>query len=154
MRKYLSCLAAICLVSSALVAQDGKTYRAELTGSQQVPAVETWAGGRATFTVTNGSTSLNFTVTVSRIDNVSGAKLHLGSAGTNGPAVATLYNGPTIPGTSEGTLAAGQLTVLDLTGPLQDSPMSELFRLIEAGEIYVNVTTELYDMGEIRGQVH
>lgn len=96
------------------------------------------------------------------------AHLHLGPADTPGPIVVWLYPSrppaQPLPGRTQGTLAEGDITAADLTGPLAGRPFSALVDQIEAGNIYVNVhTNDFVDppntgqgdfpAGEIRGQL-
>ena len=91
--------------------------------------------------------------------------IHKGSVGTNGPVVATLNVGGAFAGalasTSDGgggsvmtsTSVGGTITSADLKGPLAGKDVSDLIRLIEDGNAYVNVHTHQNLNGEIRGQL-
>jgi len=52
-----------------------------------------------------------------------------------------------------GVLARGTLTAAELQGPLQGKTIGDLVDQIKAGTAYVNVHTEKYPAGEIRGQI-
>lgn len=119
-----------------------ETYKAHLTGQEQVPAVETPATGEATFQLSKDGNSLSFKIELSGIQNVVGAHLHLGAKGYNGEIVANLF-GPEIPGGGpfSGTLAEGTITSDSLTGSWAGSPLSALIDQIRAGRIYVSVKT-------------
>jgi CHRD domain len=56
-------------------------------------------------------------------------------------------------GKFSGVLRWGTLTAADLVGPLQGKSISDLVDQIKAGNAYVNVHTEKYPAGEIRGQI-
>ena len=47
----------------------------------------------------------------------------------------------------------GYITSSDLVGPLKGKQISDLVKLINDGEAYVNVHTETNPKGEIRGQI-
>jgi len=87
---------------------------------------------------------------------VTGADIHIGKQGENGPAVATLFNpsnsGPPT-GTINGLLTAGSLTSSKLTGPLTGKAIGNLVIIIRGGGAYVNVHTTQNRNGEIRGQI-
>src|SRR5512135_1613072 len=69
-----------------------KSFKAMLSGSEIVPAVETMAKGDATFTLIKDEKALSYYVTVSDIENVTAAHIHLGKKGENGPPVALISN--------------------------------------------------------------
>ena len=77
------------------------------------------------------------------------AHLHLGQAGTNGPVVADL--GPGIYG-HEVNL---RISASDVVGPLSQAadPFVALLNELAAGNVYINLHTEAFPAGEIRGQV-
>lgn len=115
------------------------------------------ATGLATFQHRPGSGEIHYRVNVANIENVTMSHIHLGAQGDEGPVVAWLY--PEMPppqlieGRTQGTLAQGVIASDDLVGPLEEEELDDLLALMEAGEIYVNVHTEQYPPGEIRGQI-
>jgi hypothetical protein len=96
-------------------------------------------------------------VNVANIENVTQAHIHYGARGENGPVVVWLHpEGPPpelIPGRFSGVLATGTITADDLVGPLENQPLSALVDWMLAEETYVNIHTEQYPPGEIRGQI-
>lgn len=138
--------------------QKVKNFRAHLSGDQEVPtAVETNATGQAIFQLSKDGTELSYKLIVANIDNVRMAHIHVAAAGVNGPVTAWLYpSAPpmmVIPGTTNGILAEGVITAANLLGPLAGKPLSALVELMQAGNTYVNVHTNAYPPGEIRGQI-
>ncbi len=130
-------------------------YKAELSGAE-IPPVLTKATGEATFelTVNGKSGALHYKLAVRNIENATGAHLHIGKKTTSqGPVVAPLFGGPKKSGQFSGLLAEGTITDKDLAGPLSGKTVQDLARMINAGDIYVNVHTEKHPAGEIRGQV-
>ena len=138
---------------SITASADQKNFRAHLAGGSEVPPVATKATGQALFNLNSDGTELSYRLIVANIDDVRAAHIHNAAAGINGPVVAFLYGGPTIEGQFSGVLAEGTITESDLVGPLEDMPLSDLIALISAGNAYVNVHTDSYPGGEIRGQV-
>jgi hypothetical protein len=133
-------------------AQAQPVYRAQLTGGEMVPPVQTQARGSALFRVTPNSNGVQFQLSVSNVQDVQSAHLQTAAAGQNGPAIVQLHSQAT-PGPSSGQLAAGTLTAADLMGPWAGEPLSKLIETMEAGTIYVIVRTESHPAGVIRGQV-
>jgi hypothetical protein len=132
--------------------QAQSVYRAQLSGGEMVPPVQTQARGNAVFRVTPNSNGVQFQLSVSNIQDIQSAHLQTAAAGQNGPAIVQLHSQAT-PGPSSGQLASGTLTAADLTGPWAGEPLSKLIEAMAAGTIYVIVRTESYPAGVIRGQV-
>jgi len=131
-------------------------FNAKLAGSNEVPPVTTAASGTATFQLLPAAGHeqvLSFQLSLKNINGVTGAHIHNGKQGENGPVVADLFNpsGPT--GAINGKLAAGTLTSSKLTGSLHNKELSALVNMIRSGEAYVNVHTTQNQNGEIRGQI-
>ena len=129
-----------------------KSFKAMLVGSESVPAVETMAKGDATFTVIKDEKALSYYVTVSDIENVTAAHIHLGKKGENGPPVALISNEKRA-GKFSGTLAEGTITKKDLMGSMKGKSVEDLIKKIKKGDAYLNVHTDKYPNGEIRGQI-
>ncbi len=127
-------------------------YSAKLTGSEEVPPAKTDAKGEATFHMSKDGKGLEYTVTVSGIENVTAAHIHTGKKGENGPPVAPL-SVEKKKGKVSGTIAKGTLSAKDLMGSLKGKSLNDLAKEIEAGNTYVNVHTEKFPDGEIRGQL-
>jgi rubrerythrin len=129
----------------------GRTVTVSLSGEQEVPPVDTDASGETTLTLTRDPPELDYRLTVSNIENVVAAHIHIGNEGENGPVVAPLFSDDS--GVSEdGVLATGTITEDDLVGPLEGKSFSELRSMVEKGA-YVNVHTKEHPKGEIRGQI-
>jgi len=110
------------------------TFRASLRGSNEVPPVTTLASGTGIFTLTYAG--LQYDITVAGLSgSIVGAHFHRATVGMSGPVIEPL--------TFNGNRAIGTWT--DLTG-------SERHDILH-GEIYVNVHSQEYPDGEIRGQV-
>lgn len=133
------------------------SFRAHLSGDQEVPPVETIATGQTIFKLSKDGTELSYKLIVANLDDITMAHIHLAPAGENGPVVAWLYPaGPPpqlIEGTTNGILAQGVITSEDLRGVLADASLEDLLEIMMAGGTYVNVHTSEYGGGEIRGQI-
>ena len=132
-------------------------FRAHLTGDAEVHDVETMATGQAIFQLSKDGLELHYKLIVANLENVSMSHIHLAPEGVNGPVVAWLYPaGPppqVIEGTTNGILMEGIVTGDDLVGKLSGMELSALVDSIKAGKTYVNVHTDQYPAGELRGQI-
>jgi len=104
------------------------------------------------FTLIKDEKALSYYVTVSDIENVTAAHIHLGKKGENGPPVAVITNDKKA-GKFSGTLAEGTITKKELMGPMAGKSVEDLFKQIKKGNAYLNVHTDKYPNGEIRGQI-
>ena len=104
-------------------------------GSQEVPPRESQATGTGTFTLDPATNKLtvNFTIQGSLTTTETGAHLHRGAPGVNGPVVVPLPVGST-------------------KSVIVDFPADDVANL-RAGLFYINVHTTQFPAGEIRGQL-
>jgi hypothetical protein len=121
--------------------------------------VQTKATGEASFELTDQGTKLRYEITVSDIQNVTMAHLHVAPEGKNGDHVAWLYPASgmvpkLIAGPLSGKLVSGAITADQLVGPMKGKTIKDLVAKIRAGDVYVNVHTQEHPDGELRGQVH
>lgn len=133
-------------------AEDATIFQADLTGAGEFPARSTAAVGTVGVYV-NGNT-VDYTIEVHGIGNVTGAHIHSGAAGSNGSIRIALYPGPgnnftTPSGAVDGVLISGSFNSSQVTGVTYE----ELLNQMRAGTAYANVHTTQYPGGEIRGQV-
>jgi len=132
-------------------------YVAQLSGAEEVGPNDSKARGQAVFRLSQDGAELSYRLIVANIENVRMAHIHLAPAGSNGPVVAWLYpDGPPpqpIPGRSQGVLAEGVLTADRLLGLLAGGDLADLVAQFEAGNAYVNVHTDQFPGGEVRGQI-
>ncbi|MBZ0177325.1 MAG: PQQ-dependent sugar dehydrogenase, partial [Candidatus Methanoperedens sp.] len=133
-------------------------FTANLSSNEivQQPVVSS-AKGNATFELSDNGTRLHYKIMVENIENVSMAHIHLAPAGVDGPVVAWLYPevppAVLIPGRFDGLLVEGNITSINLSGPLAGQPLNALLGAMIKGNTYVNVHTNQYPGGEIRGQI-
>ena len=129
-----------------------RNFSAHLTGDEEVPApVATNATGQATFKLSKDGTSLSYKLIVANIETVRFGHLHLGNRGANGGVVADLV-GRTAP-SPQGVIAEGTITAASLKGPLLKKSLNDLVTAMENEGVYVNVHSDQFPAGEIRGQV-
>jgi hypothetical protein len=134
-----------------------QTFSTQMTGDQEVHDVVTTATGDASFVVSADGASISYEVNVAGLVDVTMAHIHLGVVGEDGPVVAWLYpDGPPpvlIAGETTGVLATGTITADDLVGEFEGEALSTLIDAMLAGGTFVNVHTDAYPAGEIRGQI-
>jgi hypothetical protein len=130
---------------------------ASLSGSEQVPVVQTKGTGRFQGTVASGNKSISYRLTASNLSSrVTAAHIHVGKSGANGGVAAFLCGGggkPSCP--ASGGTVSGRITAANVlpTGGVNKGDLSALIQAITNGETYVNVHTTKYKDGEIRGQI-
>ncbi len=133
----------VTLAACAPMAQQAAENMVTLSGTQEVPAVETAATGTATSTL-EGSTLMvmgEFSGLSSPLVEIagSGGHVHQAAAGANGDV---LY--PLVVTSADGLSGTFNLTT-ELT--------PEQVTAYNAGELYVNFHTEMNQGGELRGQL-
>jgi len=145
---------------------DNRNFAVHLSGDEEVPVRATLAQGQAIFHLSKDGAELHYKLIVANIENVVAAHIHVGAAGVNGPVVAFLAGPfPAGGGRTDGILAEGTITAVNLIGPLVGHPLSDLIAAMEAGGAYVNVHTNDgvappntgpgdFPGGEVRGQIH
>ncbi len=128
-------LGACAIVGSPALA-DTMSYKAELQGSQEVPAITTKGSGTADLTYDTATKKLTWKVTFS---------------GLSGPATAAHFHGPAEAGKNAGVAVpiAGTASPMDGSATLTDAQAADL----AGGKWYVNIHTGENKGGELRGQV-
>ena len=108
---------------------------ATLSGSQEVPPVNTQASGKASISV-GSDKSVSGSVTTSGLAGTA-AHIHIAAAGKNGPVIVPLAK------TADGTWSV----------PSGAKLTDEQFEAYKAGNLYVNVHSAANKGGEIRAQL-
>ena len=145
-------LALFITVSLGLAAGGG--FKAVLSGKEVTPiAVDTKTMGSFDLAMGKDGKSLEYTLNIMDIENVTAAHIHAGKKGEDGPPVAGLFGGPKKDGMFSGVLAKGTITDKDLKGKLAGKTVADLVAMIKSGEAFVNVHTVAHPGGEVRGQV-
>ena len=122
------------LAGSANAADAGATM-VKLSGSQEVPAVETAASGSGKITV-GADKSVSGSVTTYGIAGTM-AHIHQAAPGHNGSVIIPLQQ------------AAANVWTVPAGAKLTD----EQYKSYKAGDLYVNVHSKAHPDGEIRGQL-
>jgi hypothetical protein len=150
-------------VLGSTVSAQPTTFRAVLSGADEVPPRDTGARGVATFMLSADGSELGFRLVVANIENVFAAHIHCGVVGVNGPVGVTLFGGAPAGGRTDGVLAAGTLTGPDAVNDCGWTDLDDVVTALESGDTYVNVHTNDgvappntgpgdFPGGEIRGQ--
>ena len=134
-----ACVLGLALWSGASFAAP-ESFQVQLSGDQQVPAVQTGGSGTANLTWNPSTRELQWSISYSGLSSpVTMAHLHgPAAAGKNAkPELWLTKKGGTVenPITGEAKLTAAQA------------------RALREGELYINVHTKSHPGGEIRGQV-
>ena len=128
-------------VLGSTVSAQPTTFRAVLSGGDEVPPRDTGARGVAIFRLSADGSELGFRLVVANIENVVAAHIHCGVAGVNGPVGVTLFGGAPAGGRIDGELAAGSLTAPDLGNACGWTDLEDVVTAVESGAAYVNVHT-------------
>jgi len=147
------------LTTTIFAQQNMNRFTANLSGSNEVPPMTTAGSGIAIFQLlpVGHNLIISYQLNLKNMNGVTGAYIHSGKQGENGPVVAGLFNpsmsGPPT-GAINGQLTKGTLTSSGLTGPLAgELSISALVNMIRSGGAYVNVHTTQNKNGEVRGQI-
>lgn len=134
-----------------------RTMRADLRGFSQVPPVLTDATG--TFRARLTESSIQYELTYDGMSSDAfAAHIHFGHPTDNGGVLVFLCGGddkPACPvrgGTVRGTITIDNILAIPEQG-VAARDASGLLRIIRAGLAYVNVHTQNFPDGEIRGQI-
>jgi hypothetical protein len=135
-------------LANLVLAQGAPTFPYDLSGSEEVPPVQTDATGVIEITPM-GADSIAYSVNATNIEGVTAGHMHLGKQGENGPVVVTLFN---YDSPMNGVSENGTITADKLEGPMAGMQISDLAAAATNGTIYFNIHTEQNPDGEIRGQ--
>jgi hypothetical protein len=138
---------------SMIQANDNKNYGAKLAGSNEVPAVMSYGSGVAKFNFSNDGNAASFHVNVEGIADVRFAHIHFAKAGVNGGVVYTLRMDKVV-GPVSGVYAKGEIMPTNFSGKLLGGDLFILREAFRTGNAYVNVHTDNFPGGELRGQVN
>jgi hypothetical protein len=143
-------LAAFLTASTGFAAET--SFKAKLSSKDEVPSHKTKSSGKAEFKLSKDGKQLTYKLYVKNVVDASAAHIHNAKKGENGPPIVGLFSGEK-KGKFTGVLSQGIITDADLIGSLQGKTLAELATLMKSGETYVNVHTDAFPDGEIRGQI-
>jgi len=138
-------------LTEPVLAQNLPKFIIKLTGTQEVPPVQTNTVGTAQISAFSvAEDSLTYAINVANMTGVTAGHTHLGNVGENGPIVLTFfkYDSP-----RNNVSESGKITADMLEGPMKGKPLSDLALAGVNGSLYINIHTEKNPNGEIRGQV-
>ena len=128
-------------------------FTAIMSGSNEVPPVDTSATGYTSFRTAANNTVIKYKVNVTGISNVTEAHIDFGKAGANGNIIVDLLKDSKKNPIKQGMAIRGNITDADLAGPLKGKTIAELIATMKNGDTYVNIRTPTQLNGEIRGQI-
>ncbi|MCO8245745.1 MULTISPECIES: CHRD domain-containing protein [unclassified Haladaptatus] len=127
-----------------------------MMGEGEVPSNDSDGQGVAVFRRTTDGT-LDYGLLAFELEApVTKAHIHVGKPGENGPHVVSLIDADatgeqTVHGAN--AIATGAISDDDLVGPYEESSLDKLVSEMADGNTYVNVHSEAYPEGEIRGRL-
>ncbi|MGH7390846.1 MAG: CHRD domain-containing protein [Candidatus Rokuibacteriota bacterium] len=144
-----------------------ETFRAELTGYEEVLPISTPGSGEFRARIRDHETVINYTLSYEGLlAPVTQAHIHFGQLAVNGGIVVFLCSNvvaadipagtPACPipsGTVEGVLDAGDIIARAAAQGIVAGELAEVIAAIRNGTTYANVHTQLFPSGEIRGQI-
>ena len=160
---FLLLLPLLCVAAAA----NAKTRKAsaDLIAVEEVPAISSSAGGTFNATISNDETSFTFTLSYHDLRGAATqSHIHVGQKGVNGGIVvffcSNLGNGPagtpacpTTTGTVTGTVTAASVVAGASAQGIAANEFARVIAAIKAGVVYVNVHSDKFPGGEIRGQL-
>ena len=146
------------LVVPSFTAEDRPGVAALLIGLHEVPSVLTKVHGEFKAKLSDDGTQIQFTLKYADLEGTpTAAHIHFGQRFANGGIIATLCGGSKPACLSAGMLLSGTLVAADITGPagqgIDAGNFAKALRAIRSGHTYVNVHTDKFGDGEIRGQI-
>lgn len=138
---------------------NGTVFTTLLSGVEEVPANTSTMSGRAHFVESYSRTGseMHYQLIVHDGKDITGAHLHCGPRGVNGPVIINLLKEESKTFV-HGELASGVIEQNDIlaagaTCTPNIRTVAHLTQAMREGKVYVNVHTTQYPGGEIRGQV-
>ena len=132
--------------------QGVQSFSAALSGS----ANKSNSTGTAKFLVNKNNSQISYWINVTGIKQINQAHVHNGTTGQDGDIVVSLLsNSKSAKGNATPPKIGfnGNITKGDLRGPMQGKDISDLITLMGNGSAYVNIHTDKYPKGAIRGQI-
>jgi hypothetical protein len=130
----LSALAVIAMMAASPVFAETLKFTANLQGSSEVPSNDSAGKGMGDITLDTATKKLTWTVT---------------SSGLTGQPTAAHFHGPAGVGENAGPVVDISKAIASGSAEITDAHVADL----QAGKWYLNIHTEKFPDGEIRGQV-
>jgi hypothetical protein len=146
-------------------AQGKPDFITTLSGNEVVPPIKTLGTGIANFEVLDNF--VNYQINILDTGNITSIQIHNGTIGTNGESIITLFksknNSTNLTENITGISSAkqrsssfsisGSFDASDFMGTLTGKTLNDLVLSMLEDETYVNVSTQNYLEGELRGQI-
>ena len=154
----------ICLFVATGFGDSEDTFRAKLSGFNEVPPINTNGTGTFKATFDEHTGQLNYTITFSGLgSNVTQSHVHFAEPGVSGGVMfflcTNLGNGPAgtpacpaTGGTVTGTITSASIVAINAQN-LTATDLTSVLKIMRNGVGYANVHTTVFPAGEIRGQV-
>ena len=140
-------------------ASGGKNFSASLTGYEETPTLSVAGTGSFSARLSGDGTSISYSLTYSDLTGPAlFAHIHLGMPAIAGGVIAFLCGGggqdpcPGAAGTVTGTIEAANVVGPEGQG-IAAGEFAELVAAMQFGATYVNVHTDAFPNGELRGQI-
>ena len=135
---------------------DAIPLTATLTGA--AAGTDSSATGSTVFQPNADGTAIGYVLSVTGLENTTMAHIHVSAEpGANGGVVVWLFPAGPPPGLQAGSftgvLGEGVITADNLAGSLAGQSLDALMLAIQEGRAYVNIHTQQFGGGEIRGQI-
>ena len=147
---------AMVVAAMSVVADADETFRARLTGDQEVPPVITDTTGKFKVQVSKDQTRAEYTLRVNEGEGVTQAHFHCGVAGVNGPVIVFLAGfrpeGWDVDGKWVSNATLRDANVILTTTPCGGT-LAQIFQAARLGMVYVNAHSVAHPGGVVRGQL-
>ena len=154
MKKLFATIGILVVVMGFRGIAHAQVFTAALTGTEEVPPVDTATTGDVIILFNAEETAAEFLLTVNAGQRVQQAHIHCGAIGVNGPVVVFLAgfhaNGWDVNGPWVGNTTFSNANITDTSC---GSTVAELAQAMREGMTYANVHTVAHPGGEVRGQI-
>jgi hypothetical protein len=153
MKYSLTILVSLLLIGFSSLSLANDSWQAHCKAKNELHEVQSRGQCQALFKLNEEGDGLKYKLIASNIEFVTQAHIHLAPPDQNGGVVAFLFGFVPEGVNPNGTLAQGVITADDLVGSLAGMTLEDLLAELDAGNAYVNVHTQEYPAGEVRGQI-
>ena len=165
MRRLRIALLFTIVLGAAVLADNERNLRADLSGYQEVPTLSSSGTAHFEARIDKGEAAVDWQLSYADTESlITQSHIHLGATATNGPIIvflcSNLGNGPAgtqtcpaAPATISGTFTAADVGAGGAGVGLEAGNLAELITAIRAGATYANIHTTVRPGGEVRGQI-